>query len=84
MIITNTTSQDLCFNIDVNQTVKVVSRLVIPANGNPTVTIQDTLLLVLISNAFHDAYNDGTITVTYSLADSVYLGEIIDFALTWW
>ena len=84
MIITNTTSQDLCFNIDVNQTVKVVSRLVIPANGNATVTIQDALLLVLISNAFHDAYNDRTITVTYSLADRVYLGEIVDFALGWW
>lgn len=84
MVITNTLSEDLVFNIDVGKTVKVVSRLVIPANGSATVTIQDALLLVLMSTEFHTAYNDGTITVTYSVADNTFLWELVAFALGGW
>ena len=84
MVITNHSAQDLCFNIDVGKTVKVVSRLVIPANGNATVTTQDALLLVLMSTEFHAARAANTITVAYSAADYTYLGNIITFIMGGW
>lgn len=80
MTITNTTSQDIAFEIDVNKSPwkGIQSRLIVTANSVATVGVEHILVLVQ-DLGFQAQKTAGNITIAYAAADTTFLNNIRDF-----
>jgi len=80
MTITNTTTSDITFELDVNKTpVKgMQSRLTIAALSTGNVEVEHVLALVQDAG-FQAQKTAGNITIAYAAADTTYLNNIAAF-----
>lgn len=80
MTITNTTTEDITFELDVNKTpVKgMQSRLTIAAGTIGNVEVEHVLALVQDAG-FQAQKAAGSITIQYAAADTLFLGNIAAF-----
>jgi len=80
MTLTNTTSQDITFELDVNKNPLkgMQSRVTIGANSTGSVDVEHVFFLVL-DKGFQAQVAAGNVTITYATADTTYLTAISNF-----
>lgn len=80
MIITNNTTADITFEIDVNKNPMkgMQSRLTVRPGYPATVEVEHVLVLVM-DEGFQAQKTAGNISITYAAADITFLNNIRDF-----
>jgi len=63
--LTNTSSQDYVFSVDMSKPIKFVSRLILPASSTHEIEVEAILPLVLFDRSFQNCIADGTISIIF-------------------
>jgi len=85
--LTNTSSYDYTFCVDISKPVKFVNRLVLPASSTHEVEVESVMPLILFDKGFQNAVAGGTISITFSFTTAAgaastslkYLKNILRF-----